>query len=407
MSDMDDRKRYLGIILNVVFPVAEILLVCLLGPKLLKFFLPFVIGWIIAMIANPLVKFLESKVKIVRKHSSVIIVVVVLAGVIGLGYFLISRLVLQAIDLARDLPELYAVAQQEMQNISLRFDHIFQMLPDNIQASWETFTGNVGQTVSVMVQKIASPTVEVAGSVAKGIPGALVYTIVTILSSYFFIAERDRIIEFWKRYLPEGGGHYVGHLKEDTKRLVGGYFLAQFKIMFVVGAILMAGFMVLGISYSLLLAILIAMLDFLPLFGTGTVLIPWALVKLLGADYPMAVGLALLYVLTQVVRQVIQPKIVGDTMGLPPLMTLVFLYLGFKVHGISGMILAVPVGILVLNLYQYGAFDSMIANGKLLAEGIQELRKPTRIRGGKRADDGKSVKDAETVKNVGQKRTKD
>ena len=88
---------------------------------------------------------------------------------------------------------------------------------------------------------------------------------------------------------------HIWNLKGDVKRLIGGYFLAQFKIMFVVAAILMAGFLVLGIDYAFLLAILVAILDFLPLFGTGTVLIPWAVVTLLSADYALAAGLALLY----------------------------------------------------------------------------------------------------------------
>lgn len=164
-------------------------------------------------------------------------------------------------------------------------------------------------------------------------------------------------------------------MKEETKRLIGGYFLAQFKIMFVVAVILAVGFLVLGVHYAVLLGILIAILDFLPLFGTGTVLIPWAIIKLLAGEYALAMGFALLYVLTQVVRQIVQPKIVGDTMGFPPLMTLVFLYLGFKFRGISGMILAVPIGILIMNLYKFGAFDEMIASAKTLMKEIQRFRK--------------------------------
>lgn len=372
---MENVKKYTRVILNIVIPVTEIALVCFLGPKLLRFFLPFVIGWIIAMIANPLVRFLESRVRIVRKHSSVMIVVVVLAAVIGLGYFLLSRLLIQAFYLARDLPDLYARTLAELQMISVRFSSVFAMLPANMQEAWQAFVGNVGQTISFLVQKIASPTVEVAGSVAKGIPAALVNVIVTILSSYFFIAERDRIIELWKGHLPESGGYYWKHLKADTKRLIGGYFLAQFRIMFVVALILAVGFLILGIGYAFPLAILVALLDFLPLFGTGTVLIPWAVIKVLSGDYALAVGLALLYVLTQVVRQLIQPKIVGDSMGLPPLMTLIFLYLGFKLHGISGMILAVPVGILVLNLFRYGAFDSLIENVNILVHDVHRFRR--------------------------------
>lgn len=372
---MESVKKYIRVILNIVIPLTGIGLTWFLGPKLLRFFMPFVIGWVIAMIANPLVRFLDKKLKIVRKHSSVMIVVVVLAAVISLGYFLISRLVIQAISLAKDLPELYDTASVEIQGVFAKFDDLFRMLPLEVQKSWHEFTNNVGAYLSLLVQKIASPTVEVAGNVAKGIPNALVNTVVTILSSYFFIVERDKIIEFWKRYLPEGGSRYYNYLKGDVKRLIGGYFLAQFKIMFVVCAILIAGFFVLGVRYAFLLGILIAMLDFLPVFGTGTVLIPWALIKLFSADYPLAIGLALLYVLSQVIRQVIQPKIVGDSMGLPPLMTLLFLYLGFKLSGIGGMILAVPLGILVLNLYQYGAFDSLIENVKILVRDVSRFRK--------------------------------
>ena len=156
---------------------------------------------------------------------------------------------------------------------------------------------------------------------------------------------------------------------------IGGYFMAQFKIMFVIGLVLFVGLLFLGVHYSIFLAIGIAVLDFLPMFGTGTVLIPWAVVKLFGGEYAYGAGLAFLYVLTQAVRQVIQPKIVGDSLGLPPLTTLFFLYLGYKFRGIAGMILAVPVGLIFIKFYEYGAFDSFFLNIKLLCEEIQKLRK--------------------------------
>lgn len=123
-------RRYARLILNIVIPVAEILLLCLLGPKLLKFFMPFVIGWIIAMIANPLVRFLESRVKLVRKHSSVLIVVAVLALIIGLSYFLVSRLILQAMELTKDLPVLYDIVSADLREISIRFASLFSRLPE-------------------------------------------------------------------------------------------------------------------------------------------------------------------------------------------------------------------------------------------------------------------------------------
>ena len=372
---MDSVRKYARILLNIGIPLAGILLACWGIPRLLGYFMPFVIGWLIAMIANPLVRFLESRMKLVRKHGSVLIMVLALVLVIGLGYFLVSRLLYQAFGLVKDLPEMYAAVSAVLEDFFRRFDEFYRFLPPNVMQAWSDFTGNVGQMIGLLLQKAASPTVEAAGNVAMRIPNAMVNVIVTILSAYFFLAERERILELWQRYLPEGGNRYCRKLREDLIQLVSGYFMAQFKIMFMVALILLAGFLVLGIRYAFLLAVLIAVLDFLPLFGTGTVLLPWAAVKLLSGEYMLAAGLAMLYVVSQVTRQMVQPKIVGDSMGLPPLLTLFLLYLGFKARGISGMILAVPLGILAMRLYEYGMFDSLIENVKLLVREIGQFRR--------------------------------
>jgi len=362
-------------LVNILIPFTAICLVCTLGPWLLKFFMPFVIGWCIAMIANPLVRFLERRLKLLRRHSSVLIVVLALAVVIGGLYLLISKLALEVAGLVRDLPEMYEAGREEVQNALFSLSHLFERLPKGVQDVVTRFNENIGEFISGLVQKIAFPTVTVAGNVAKSIPGVLVNSIMMVLSSYFFIVERDQILMLVSQVVPKGCQDYIRFLKQDVKRLIGGYFLAQFRIMFVVAVILALGFLILGVSHGLLWAILIAILDFLPLFGTGTALFPWAVVKGLSGEWAFAAGLILLYFLTQAVRQIIQPKIVGDSLGLPPIMTLFFLYLGFKVKGISGMILAVPIGILVVNLYQYGAFTSLITNVRLLAGEIDRFRK--------------------------------
>ena len=175
--------------------------------------------------------------------------------------------------------------------------------------------------------------------------------------------------------MPQDGGRYYNYLKKDVKHLVGGYFLAQFKIMFIIAGVLAAGFLILGIKYALLIALIIAVLDFLPILGTGTILIPWAIIRMVSGEYAFGFGLVVIYVLTLVIRQIIQPKIVGDTMGLDPLMTLLFLYLGFKISGIAGMILAVPVGMLILNLYNFGAFDLFLYSVKTLIHDINVFRR--------------------------------
>ncbi len=371
----EGAARVFKILLNILIPAGVILLVCILGPWLLKFFMPFVVGWIIAMIANPLVRFLEKHLKLVRRHSSVLIVVLVLALVIGALYLIFSRLFLEISGLIRDLPELVEALKDELTNAVAGLSRFVQVLPQGIQDWVARLNDDLGSAIGQLLQGIAFPTVTAAGNVARAVPVVFVNVVVMILSAYFFIVERDQILAVLHRAVPKGVWEYFRFLKEAAIRVVGGYFLAQFRIMFVVAVILAIGFLILGVSYSVVWAVLIALLDFLPLFGTGTALFPWALVKLLTGEWPFAAGLVFLYLLTQVVRQIIQPKIVSDSMGVPPLATLFLLYLGFKIRGISGMILAVPIGIVAANLYEYGAFDSLIRNVRLLVDEINRFRR--------------------------------
>lgn len=377
MSNGENKTavHYARVLLNILIPAGGTLLACIVLPKFLRFFMPFVIGWIIAMIANPLVRFLESRLKVVRKHGSVLVVITVLALIIGALYLLLSKLLSEASGLLQSLPQLWETFQIEVRNIGRQLENLFSFLPDQLGVQMKAVADNLDSYMGVLLQNVATPTVEAAGSVAKSLPSILVNTVVVILSSYFFIAERDTILNLWKQYMPENSKKHMSYMRRDAIRLIGGYFMAQFRIMFVVAAILTVGFLVLQVPYSFLLALLISLLDFLPVFGTGTVLIPWGLIKILSGEYYMAGGLILLYILSQFIRQAIQPKIVGDSMGLPPLMTLVLLYIGFKVSGLGGMILAVPVGLVFLNLYKYGIYDSMIDNLKIFVHDIEEFRK--------------------------------
>ena len=371
---MEGVKKYLRIILNIIIPLTGLYLVCVWGPRVLGFFIPFVIGWMIALIANPLVRFLEKRLKIVRKHGSMLIIAGVLALIISLLYFVLGKAYVEIREFIGDLPALYDSAAAEIRGAVQNGNRMFEFLPDEFRTAVMQFTENIGTYVGDLVSKAAAPTVEIAGNVAKGIPNVLVNTVITILSSYLFIAEQDKILAWMRRYAPKFVLRYAEYLKKDARGVIGGYFLAQFRIMFVVAGILAVGFLFLKVKYGLLLAVLISLLDFLPVFGTGTALFPWAAVKLFTGEYTYAAGLLILYVVTQVSRQLIQPKIVGDSMGLPPLLTLFLLYLGFKVKGIAGMILAVPIGLILINFYKYGAFDSLIKNVKLLIRELNAFR---------------------------------
>lgn len=364
-------KKYLRILLKIFFPTVGFLLTVGILWKGALFFMPFVIGWIIAMIGNPIVRYLERKLKIVRKAGSFLLVAGVLALIILGGYALMTRIISGCISFMQDAPEILVAAQRQVESFISAFSGLKRFFPETVWEGLVTMVGDLEGSVDQIIAGIGEPTVHAAGNFAKGLPNAFVYAVITVLSSYFFIADSDMIMESLKEAVPQPIVHYAALVKKNLMRAVGGYFAAQFKIMIVVAVILTVGFLLIGIHYSVLWAILIALLDFLPVFGTGTVLIPWAVIEFFNRQFYMGVALLVLYFVSQLVRQLIQPKIVGDSMGLPPLLTLILLYIGFRLGGVSGMILAVPLGLILIEIYKAGVFDTMI-------EGVQELIREVR-----------------------------
>lgn len=373
-EDLGDTRPYWKVLVSLVFSLAATVLFIYVGIKAIFYFMPFVIGWILSVIAGPLVTFLEKKLKIMKRLGSAITIILVLALCIGLIYLIISQIWEEISVLIRNFPSMYHDLERGLSQIGTQGNALFERFPEQIQNSWATLMNNLDDTASSLIGRIGEPTIEVAGNVAKRIPSVLIGTIVAFVSAYFFIADKENLGEWVKKVVPKSITSRLLLVGENLKYAMGGYFKAQFKIMGVVFAILLVGFTLMQIRFSILLAIAIAFLDFLPFFGTGTALIPWAIYKFLVGDYKMVAALVILYGVTQLVRQLIQPKLVGDSMGLNPLYTLFLLYLGYRVGSVLGMIFAVPIGLILLNLYQAGAFDYILNDVKILAEGILSLR---------------------------------
>jgi len=366
---------YIKIVTNFLIFTCGALALFILLPKVLKFFLPFVIGWIVAMIANPLVRFLEKKVKIRRKHSSAIIILLAIAAIVGVAVLLFSILFREISELKTDLPVIVQQAQELMDSITRNVRKITATLPSGIQDSIEKIIKDIGSSVTEIVGKIKPFTVSNAGSFAKNVAEGFLMVIVTIISAYFFIATRDELVAKLRTRLPKSLISYLHLIYDNFKAAVGGYFKAQFKIMMVLTIIMFIGFEILKINYSFVFAIGIAFLDLLPVFGTGVILWPWALVNIITGNYVRAVSLIAIYIICQVVKQVLQPKMVGDSIGLNPLATLVFMYIGYQFAGVFGMIIGIPIGMVLVNMYKIGIFDRIIRGFKIIANDLNEFRK--------------------------------
>lgn len=377
---MENSRPYWQVALRLLFSLLATVAFVVIGWNLIRFFMPFVIGWIIAAIASPLVNWLEKRLKIVKKLGSALIVILVLAAIILALYFGISRLASEISDLIRNFPDMYAQLEIGLRQIGDTLSGIFERLPTGIQNGWNTVVQNLDQYMGNLVSNMSEPTVMAAGNIAKSVPYYLISFIVAVLSAYFFIVEREEVLAWMKRVSPESVQKRMTLVIDNLRYAVGGYFKAQFKIMGIVFLILLVGLGILDTGYFVLVAFLIAFLDFLPFFGTGTAMIPWAVYEFFMGDYKMTVALIVIYVITQAVHQLLQPKLVGDSVGLNPLVTLFLLYIGYRMGGILWMILAVPIGMVLINMCQAGAFDYIFDDVKILVDGILGLREEPKER---------------------------
>ena len=370
-------KKYWKAITNIVIALVCLLLAILLIPRLLVFFAPFVAAWIVAAMAGPLVRFFEEKLKIKRKAGSAFVIVVVLAILIFLIYLGGAKLGREVVSFINSIPEMWAGAEEDFRVIGEKLDVLYSRLPVDLQDKLSGIANNLVQSIGNIIGQIGSPTLEAVGNFAKSLPSVLIGVVMGLLSSYFFVAERAEINAWFREHIPENLQRQYMLVKKSMVRAVGGYLKAQLKIEIWMYLLLVIGLSILRVNYAFLIAIGIAFLDILPFFGTGTVLVPWALIKLLSSDYVVAIGLFVLWGVGQLARQLIQPKIVGDSIGVPAIPTLFLLYIGYKLSGVVGMIVAVPIGLILITMYEEGVFDTTKNSIRILVHGVNRFRKLT------------------------------
>ncbi len=368
-------RKYVKALTNLVIALVALLLVIFLLPRLLVFFAPFVVGWIVALIASPLVRFFESKLKIRRKAGSVVVIVLVIALVVLVLYLAGSKLVKEVVGLVNDLPEIWQSTEKDFDDISGRFSVVYNRFPKEVQQKISEAGEEISDYLGDFVGNISMPTIAAVGNFAKQLPSILISVIMALLSSYFFVAEREDIIAWFRRVMPKSMQERFAVVRKGMVKAIGGYLKAQLKIELWMYLLLFVGLTILQVNYAALIALLIAILDFIPFFGTGTVLVPWAIIKILSSDYKLAIGLLIIWGVGQLVRQLIQPKIVGDSIGVAPIPTLFLLYIGYRLAGVGGMIVSVPIGLVVYTMYEAGAFDTTRDSFLILVRGLNRFRR--------------------------------
>ena len=183
-------KTYLKVILNLVTALAALLLCIFLLPRCIIFFMPFLIGWIIAMIASPVVRFFEEKLKVRRKGASVIVIVAVLAVVILLVYVIVVRVVKEGVNFVNELPMLWDSIVAEFNEVGANLEGLYNRLPADTQRTLDNLGSEMGSYFGGLIESVGTPTFEAVGNVAKQLPDIFLGIIMCILSAYFFVADK-------------------------------------------------------------------------------------------------------------------------------------------------------------------------------------------------------------------------
>lgn len=367
---------YTKIVINLILCILATVLIIWLGPKLLSFFLPFVIAIIVSAIANPLVNFLEKKVKILRKHSSAVIIVLVLAVLFALIYLLIWGLIQGAQQLFGEMDDIIATFLGFLDEFRVALANLSISLPEGLHELILSLDTSIESALTGFAADLMDRiNLSAAGNYLNSALNVVILIIISILATYFVMIDRNSISLAISRVVPTSIQQYYRVAMDNIRTAVGGYVKTQLKLMIIIMLALFVGFKLLKVEYALLLAFITAILDFLPVFGTGTIIGPWVVFKIISGDYLYAVFLIIIYLVCLLLKQLLQPKIMGDSVGLSPLYALFFMFVGYRLDGIWGMIIGIPIGMILLSFYRAGFFNRILKGFKIIAHDLNEFRK--------------------------------
>lgn len=338
-------------------------------PPLLSMLLPFLLALGLAAALNPLVRRLQRRIGWNRRLLSLISVL----SVFSLTGATLSLLVYLA---GRELTIL--IQQWDQLSNTLVKDGGWQirlerMLPSEITEPASVLAGQLKGWVQEAASELLSAAARRAASAAASFPEFLLGLAVFLIASYFLTAEYPYLRTRALQHMSERVCDFLRQLKRIAAAATGGYLKAQLLLSAGVFFLLLGGFLLWGQEYALLLALGLAVLDFIPLIGAGTVLVPWSLLSVLTGQYESAAWTAALLSVTAAFRHLTEPKIVGDQTGLSPVASLMSIYVGMKLAGVTGMILGPIVTLMVLNLSGLGLFHGLYKDINFMMEDISFL----------------------------------
>ena len=356
-----DMGYWTKVIKRVLLLVFSIVLV-FLAFKFAIFYAPFLIAFILSLFIEPVIKFVMRKTKLSRKASAIIVLILVISIIIGVLAWGITSLISEGANLLDGLNEYIEIAYNKVQEIIKNIDFDKIQVSEQVKITIQNSAMNLVSTIAEWVKNGVTAILNVITS----IPTMALYVVITILSLYFICSDKVYMLDQMEHHLPKTWVRNIGrHLRELITTL-GGYLKAQLTLIGISFTIVLIGlylmkFMGFNIEYPLLAALGVGFVDALPILGSGTVMVPWAIISAVNGDIKLAIGLITLLVIIMISRQFLEPRIVSKHIGIHPIFTLIAMYTGFKFIGVLGMFVGPIVLIILKNIY-----------GTLLEKGVMK-----------------------------------
>ena len=314
---------------------------CFLALKyLLPLMLPFLLGTLVALAAEPAVRFGIRKFHLPRGVSTGIGVSLTLILMTGAVSLVGALAVKELGQLARGLPNVEQTARRGLTMVQDFLVSLASRLPDGIGNLVTEKVLELFGSGSALLGQVTARLPGMVGSVLGWIPDGALGIGTGVLAGFMISARLPKLKKTLRTRLPQSWQQKYTPVLSRVRESVGAWMKAQGKLILVTYLLVSAGFLFLRVRNGLFWAALVALVDAVPILGTGTVLVPWALVELLQGQTLRGVGLLVTYGVSLLARTVLEPKLVGRHLGLDPLLTLVFLYVGYRFWGILGMIFA-------------------------------------------------------------------
>lgn len=332
--------EYLGEIGKRVLKILLIILMTYLGIKLAFFYMPFLIAFVISLIIEPAVRYLMKKMNLTRKMSAIIIFIIFFSILIGMIAWGIVSLISESTNLLQALNIYIDKAYTQVQEIIGKLEINKISFSNNVLNIMDNASREILLKISTWLTSFLTNLINVITS----IPTISIYTIITILALYFICTDKIYILDFMEQHFPKKWVQKVlTHIKEISRSL-GGYLKAEAILILVSFFISVIGlylfkFIGMNIQYPLLIALGIGFVDALPILGSGSVMVPWAVISSLNGDIRLGIAIIILWIIMSLIRQLLEPRIVSGKIGIHPIFTLIAMYTGFKIIGVMGMLL--------------------------------------------------------------------